>query len=157
MESIEKRVGDYLCEKHLTLATAESCTGGSIAGLVTSVPGSSQYFKGGVIAYANEVKTSVLGVDEETLSRYGAVSEQTVREMLRGVMDLMKVDCAVATSGIAGPGGGTIHKPVGTIWIGAAMDGKIVTFMQSGDSGRELNVDHAVNCALNLLLKLLVD
>jgi PncC family amidohydrolase len=157
MESIEKRVGDYLCEKHLTLATAESCTGGSIAGLVTSVPGSSQYFKGGVIAYANEVKTSVLGVDEETLSRYGAVSEQTVREMLRGVMDLMKVDCAVATSGIAGPGGGTIHKPVGTIWIGAAMDGEIVTFMQSGDSGRELNVDHAVNCALNLLLKLLAD
>ena len=115
--SLEEKIGELLKAKKLTLSTAESCTGGSIAALITSVPGSSEYFKGGVVAYSNEVKMNMLYVSPETLQKYGAVSRETVIEMVQGVMESMKTDCAVATSGIAGPGGGTPEKPVGTIWM----------------------------------------
>jgi nicotinamide-nucleotide amidase len=155
MDSIEKRIATALKARHYTLATAESCTGGSVAGLVTSIAGSSDYFKGGVVAYANEVKLDVLHVNPETLKQYGAVSEQTVREMALGVINLLHVDCAVATSGIAGPSGGTEGKPVGTIWMAAVVNDKIMTFEQTGDCGRSLNVTHAVNNVLELLLGLL--
>lgn len=115
---LEAVVGDRLREKGLTLATAESCTGGLIGHMITNVPGSSDYFMFGAVVYSNEAKNKILGVKKETLDKFGAVSEQTVREMLDGVCRISGVDCAVAVSGIAGPTGGTPQKPVGTVYIG---------------------------------------
>ena len=103
--------------KNLSLSTAESCTGGGIAALITSVPGSSEYFNGGIVAYSNEIKQDLLHVSAETLARHGAVSRETVVEMVKGAMKTLKTDCAVATSGIAGPGGGTAEKPVGLVYV----------------------------------------
>ncbi|OKZ09703.1 MAG: competence protein [Bacteroides oleiciplenus] len=148
---LEEIVGELLREKKLSLSTAESCTGGSIAALVTSVPGSSAYFNGGIVAYSNEVKMALLHVSAETLEKYGAVSRETVTEMARGAMKALKTDCAVATSGIAGPGGGSREKPVGTVWIAAAYKNEIVTFRQEGDDGRAENVQKAVQNALMML------
>ena len=111
----EEKVGELLKAKNFSLSTAESCTGGGIAALITSVPGSSEYFKGGIVAYSNEIKADLLHVSVETLAQYGAVSRETVVEMVKGAMKTLKTDCAVATSGIAGPGGGTPEKPVGTV------------------------------------------
>lgn len=151
---IEILIGELLKKKKLTLSTAESCTGGSIAARVTSVAGSSEYFKGSVVAYSNEVKMKLLGVSMETLEKKGAVSEETVIEMVKGAMEALKTDCAVATSGIAGPGGGTKQKPVGTVWIAAAYKNEICTMKQETDRGREMNVERAGNNALLLLRKL---
>ena len=153
--SLEEKIGELLNAKKMTLSTAESCTGGSIAALITSVPGSSEYFKGGVVAYSNEVKMNMLHVSPETLQKYGAVSRETVIEMVQGVMESMKTDCAVATSGIAGPGGGTPEKPVGTIWMAVACGGLIVTEKEEGDAGRAENVKKTVHNALLLLSRLL--
>lgn len=152
---IEEELGSVLRAKKMTLSTAESCTGGSIAALVTSVPGSSEYFKGGIVAYSNEVKENLLHVSPETLDTYGAVSRETVMEMAAGAMKTLKTDCAIATSGIAGPGGGTIDKPVGTVWIAVAYKNEIVTMKQIGDHGRTENVRKTVQNALELLLELL--
>ena len=148
---LEEEVGLLLKSKKLSLSTAESCTGGGIASLITSVPGSSEYFNGGIVAYSNEVKMSLLHVSAETLERHGAVSRETVIEMVKGAMKTLKTDCAVATSGIAGPGGGTPEKPVGTVWIAAAYKNEIVTMKQEGDSGRLGNVQNAIQNALLLL------
>ena len=126
---LEEEVGELLKSKNLSLSTAESCTGGGVAALVTSVPGSSEYFNGGIVAYSNEVKISLLHVSAEAL----------------------KTDCAVATSGIAGPEGGTSEKPVGTVWIAAAYKNEIVTFKQEGDDGRTRNVQNAIQNALKML------
>ena len=108
-------------KESLTLATAESCTAGNIAAMITAIPGSSRFYKGGIIAYSDEVKVNILGVSPETLASVGAVSEETVIEMVKGAMKSMNSDCAVATSGIAGPTGGTPGKPVGTMWIAVAV------------------------------------
>ena len=116
--SREIQLGKLLTANGLWLAVAESCTGGMLGHLITNVPGSSSYFKGGVIAYANEIKVGILGVPTETLDSYGAVSEQTVLEMARGVRSLFKADIGISVSGIAGPDGGTEEKPVGMVWIG---------------------------------------
>ena len=148
---LEEEVGELLKSKNLSLSTAESCTGGGVAAFVTSVPGSSEYFNGGIVAYSNEVKISLLHVSAETLERYGAVSQETVIEMVKGAMKALKTDCAVATSGIAGPGGGTSEKPVGTVWIAAAYKNEIVTFKQEGDDGRTRNVQNAIQNALKML------
>lgn len=113
-------VGQLLTERGETLSTAESCTGGLIGHRITSVAGSSAYYKGGVISYSNEIKERVLGVDRELLERHGAVSEPVVRQMAEGVRRLMDTDYGVATSGVAGPGGGTAEKPVGMVWIAVA-------------------------------------
>ena len=153
--SLEEKIGELLKAKKMTLSTAESCTGGSIAALITSVPGSSEYFKGGVVAYSNEVKMNMLHVSLETLQKYGAVSRETVIEMVQGVMESMKTDGAEATSGIAGPGGGTPEKPVGTIWMAVACGGLIVTEKEEGDAGRAENVKKTVHNALLLLSRLL--
>lgn len=150
--TIEEEIGAFLRSKRLSLSTAESCTGGGIAALVTSVPGSSDYFKGGIVAYSNEVKMDLLQVSSETLERHGAVSRETVVEMVKGAMKTMKTDCAVATSGIAGPGGGTAEKPVGTVWIAAACRDNIITMKQEGDEGRDKNVKKAIRNALFMLL-----
>ena len=114
---LETILGELLKQRNATIATAESCTGGRLAAALNAQSGSSAYFMGSVVAYANEVKEQVLGVEHDTLMQYGAVSEQTVRQMAEGVRRLMHTDYAIATSGIAGPDGGTEDKPVGTVWI----------------------------------------
>ncbi len=148
---LEEEIGKLLIANNLSLSTAESCTGGGVAALITSVPGSSGYFKGGIVAYDNEVKKNLLGVSPETLSVYGAVSRETVIEMAKGAMNRLKTDCAIATSGIAGPGGGTLEKPVGTVWIAVAYKNEIVTMKQEGDDGRAGNVEKAIKNALIML------
>jgi len=115
---LEVRLGELFEGSELWLAVTESSTGGLLGHLITNVPGSSTYFKGGVIAYANEVKADVLGVSSQTLDTFGAVSKETVIEMARGVRRILDSDIGVAISGIAGPGGGTDEKPVGTTVIG---------------------------------------
>src|ERR1035437_5080880 len=122
---IETQIGNLLRQRGLKLAVAESCTGGLIGHRITNVPGSSDYFNGGVIAYAYEAKVKLLGVSWDTLKAYGAVSRETVLEMATGACRSLQADMAVSVSGIAGPGGGLPGKPVGTTWIGlAASDGK---------------------------------
>ena len=153
MKALAEELGKLLLEKGLTLSTAESCTGGGIASVITSISGSSEYFKGGIVAYANEVKTALLGVSETTLEKHGAVSEETVQEMVKGAMKSMKTSCAIATSGIAGPGGGTPTPPVGTIWIAVACYDKIVTKKLQGDNGREKNTKNSIEKALSLLIE----
>ena len=156
MFSIQKRVGKLLIEKRLTVATAESCTGGGIAARLTSVAGSSAYVRGGIVSYQNDVKEELLGVNPDTIYKYGVVSEQTVVEMVKGAMKSLKTDCAIATTGIAGPGGEEPGKPVGTIWIAAAWgDDKIVTMRQEGDSGRTKNIERAIRNGLEMLYGLL--
>lgn len=152
---IEVAVGNLLREKNLTVSTAESCTGGHIAARITSIPGSSEYFLGGIVAYSNDVKMRLLQVSEDTLEKQGAVSEQTVIEMVKGAMNALKTDCAVATSGIAGPGGGTKEKPVGTVWIAASCKNEVRTMKQEMDLGREANVERASNNALLMLHELI--
>jgi nicotinamide-nucleotide amidase len=154
---VEIMLGQALRAAHLTLATAESCTGGSIAARITSVAGASDYFKGSVVAYSNDIKAALLHVALPTLATHGAVSEQTVVEMARGAQRALNVDCAVAVSGIAGPSGGTPDKPVGTVWMAAACGETLRTFCQTSDRGREMNVERAVNNALMLLYGLLLD
>lgn len=151
----EEELGKLLRAKNLSLSTAESCTGGRVAAAITSVAGCSEYFKGSVVAYSNEVKMGLLGVSAETLEKWGAVSRETVIEMAEGAMKALKTDCAIATSGIAGPGGGTAEKPVGTIWIAVAYKNEMLTVKQEGDNGREVNVRNAVQNALDLLVELL--
>lgn len=113
-------IGHLLLKSKLTLATAESCTGGLIGHRLTEVPGSSEYFLGGIIAYSNEIKVRVLGVKPETLNRHGAVSAETAGEMVRGVRRVLGADVAVSVTGIAGPGGGTADKPIGLTYIAVA-------------------------------------
>ena len=152
---LEILIGQLLRKKNLTLSTAESCTGGSIAARLTAFAGSSDYFKGSIVAYSNEVKVNLLHVSSETLDNYGAVSKETVIEMVKGAMESLKTDCAVATSGIAGPGGGTESKPVGTVWIAVAYKNEIRTFKQETNRGREMNVERAGDNALILLQELI--
>lgn len=144
-----------LRENGLTLATAESCTGGNIAHLLTLVPGSSDVFKGGVVSYANEVKTGILGVDQHTLDTNGAVSEATVRQMLQGALKACGAQCAVATSGIAGPGGAVPGKPVGTVWIGATTPQGTDVRLWNFAGDRQAVIDRASATALDMLLNLL--
>ena len=120
MEKLELRVGIHLNERKLTLSTAESCTGGLVASRITDVSGSSAYFLGGIVAYSYEAKAALLDVSWDTLNGKGAVSRETVIEMARGARKALGADIAVSVSGIAGPGGGTPDKPVGTVWVGLA-------------------------------------
>lgn len=152
---IEERIGEILKEKHLTMGTAESCTGGRIASMITSIPGSSDYFTGSVVSYSNEVKQGVLGVSEEDLARYGAVSKPVVEQMAWGALRALGCDCAVATSGIAGPGGGTPEKPVGTVWIAAVLQGRVISKQYSFGTIREQNIQRSATMALLMLMQLL--
>jgi PncC family amidohydrolase len=122
-ETLEIRAGDLLRRRELTLVVAESCTGGLVGDRLTDVPGSSDYFLGGIISYANQAKVHLLGVRPETLEAHGAVSQATVLEMARGVRAALPAEIGLAVSGIAGPGGGTPEKPVGTVWIGLCATG----------------------------------
>ena len=154
LKFLSKELSDKFWKEELTLATAESCTAGNIAAIITAIPGSSHFYKGGIVAYNNEVKINLLGVSPQTLEEKGAVSEETVIEMVKGAMKSMNSDCAVATSGIAGPTGGTPVNPVGTVWIAAGMKDKIITLKVSGDEGRQRNIEKATLNALQLLQKL---
>jgi PncC family amidohydrolase len=158
IEQLAQRINDKLRTKGLTLSTAESCTGGGIAAAITSIPGSSDIFKGGIVAYANEAKRSVLSVQETTLQHDGAVSEATVQQMAVGVARLMQTECAIATSGIAGPGGGTTEKPVGTVWLAVLVSGETHTrLLKLDDKGRNANIKETIQRALETLLTLLDD
>lgn len=139
----------------LTLATAESCTGGNIAHSITEVAGCSDVFKGGVVSYANEVKTNVLGVDAEVIASQGAVSEEVVRQMCQGAARLCGADCAVATSGIAGPGGGSPEKPVGTVWIAARTPRTIRAELFHFRGDRQAVIERATAQAMTMLSELL--
>ena len=147
---LEAILGELLKQKNATIATAESCTGGRLAAALNALPGSSSYYLGSVVAYANDVKQQVLGVEQDTLAQHGAVSEQTVREMAEGVRRLMHTDYAIATSGIAGPDGGTEDKPVGTVWIAwATPEGTVAERFQFGVARlREQITQRAVTTAL---------
>lgn len=118
-------LGKLLCARKEHIATAESCTGGLISSTLTDCPGSSDWFLGALVAYSNEIKNALLKVSAETLQQHGAVSEQTVRAMAAGACSLLGVDHAVAVSGVAGPGGGSPQKPVGTVWIGWSVAGEL--------------------------------
>jgi len=148
---VEEFVGEMLVQKSKTVSTAESCTGGNIAHLFTSVAGSSEFFKGSVVAYSNEIKTKVLVVSENDLLEYGAVSQQVVEQMAVGVRQLMDTDYAIATSGIAGPGGGTDEKPVGTVWIAVSGDGFLVSKEFRFGTMRNQNIARFTQSALLML------
>ena len=155
-ESPAERIGKLLAEKGWTISTAESCTGGAIARLFTENPGSSAYFKGSVVAYSNEVKANVLGVAAESIAQHGAVSRVVVESMAIQAIKLMNTDFAIATSGIAGPGGGTAEKPVGTVWIAVAYKEQIISQLYNFGNDRERNIARTAQNALFLLRKLLI-
>jgi len=148
-------LGSILTERGETLATAESCTGGNIAHEITRVAGSSVYFKGSVVAYSNEVKARVLNVSSETLSGFGAVSRETVLQMVSGVQRLLSSDCAIATSGIAGPGGGSVEKPVGTVWIAVRYGERSEAECFCFEGDREQVIARATQLALLMLIQLM--
>lgn len=152
-DAIEIQFGEVFRRKKYTVATAESCTGGYIAHLITSVAGSSDYFKGSVVAYSNEVKERVLGVNGRDIEKSGAVSEEVVKQMAEGVRRVTGADYAVSTSGVAGPGGGTPEKPVGTVWIGIATPEKTVAYKFVFSFTRERNIAKAAVKALELLME----
>lgn len=152
-DRLEKCIGRMLAENGKTVSAAESCTGGLISSLFTSVPGSSEYYLGSVTSYANSVKTGVLGVPAEIIEKYGAVSEECVREMAEGVRRITGSDFSVATSGIAGPGGGSDTKPVGLVCIGVSSQMGTETFRMVFKGDRKRNIDRFTANALNLLRK----
>ena len=150
-DRFETYIGKMLNDSGKTVSCAESCTGGLISELFTSVPGSSGYFLGAVTSYANSVKTGVLGVSEETIARYGAVSSECVREMAEGIRRITGSDFSVATSGIAGPGGGSPEKPVGLVWIAVSSEKGTETFSHTYKNDRRRNIERFAASALNHL------
>ena len=154
-ETLDELVHKTLIAKGKTLATAESCTGGNIARLLTAQAGASAYFKGGIIAYSNEVKECALGVKHSTLETHGAVSEETVREMVEGVRKRLCADYAIATTGIAGPTGGTPEKPVGTVWVAVCDKEHTVTQLMHYGDRRQQTIDRTTNQAYSMLMKLI--
>jgi nicotinamide-nucleotide amidase len=155
-EGLEIVIGKLLKQQGKTMGTAESCTGGYIAHLITSVAGSSAYYKGSVISYANDVKENILNVRHETLMQSGAVSEETVRQMAHGAIQKLNVDYVVATSGIMGPGGGSEEKPVGTVWIAAASREKVEARVFHFRFDRERNISQTGHAALDFLRKFIL-
>ena len=152
-DRLETCIGRMLAEKGKTVSAAESCTGGMISSLFTSIPGSSEYYLGSVTSYANSVKSGVLGVDPAIIQEHGAVSEKCVRAMAEGVRRITGSDYSVATSGIAGPGGGSDEKPVGLVWIAVSSQMGTETFKMVFKGDRKRNIDRFAANALNLLRK----
>lgn len=153
--SLAEVLGQMLRERELSVSFAESCTGGNLAHRITEIPGSSAYFLGSVVSYGNNVKADVLGVSRSVIAREGAVSEEVVREMADGVSKLMRTNCAIATSGIAGPEGGTKYKPVGTVWMAAKYNSAIVTECIHFDGDRNTVIQSATNHSMMMLINLL--
>jgi nicotinamide-nucleotide amidase len=150
-QKIEEILAQKFISDEISLGTAESCTGGNIAHKITSIPGSSKFYMGSVVSYSNEIKTNILNVSKNTLENHGAVSEETVKEMASGLKKLLHVDYAIATSGIAGPHGGTDAKPVGTIWIAIATPNSIETKKLQLGNNRWRNIEMTSSIALNML------
>ncbi len=155
-EPIEKTTGRILEANNKTMCTAESCTGGYIAHLITSIPGSSAFYKGSVVSYANEIKKDLLGVEAETLQRVGAVSEEVVIQMAKGALAAMKTDYAIAVSGIMGPDEGSAEKPVGTVWVAIGSNQKVEAHKLSFRFDRMRNIQLTTANALNLLRKFIL-
>jgi len=155
-ETLQKVIGSLLKEKNATLATAESCTGGNIARLITSVKGSSNYFKGSIVAYSNEIKENILKVKNTDIVKHGAVSKEVVEQMAIGVKKLFNTDYAIATSGIAGPDGGTDEKPIGTTWIAVAGPNEIYVKKYTFGTRRDIIIRRASSKSLDKLRKLIL-
>lgn len=154
---ISRQIGDILYASGLTIGTAESCTGGRISEAIIAIPGSSDYYKGGIVAYTDEVKERILGVPHEILEGYTAVSEEVARKMVLGTINTIDVDFAIASTGYAGPGGGTKDNPVGTIWLAYGNKEEVRTFKLTEDFGRDINLAIATNKAIRLMLDFLKD
>jgi len=153
-DDLENILDKQLKEKKLTLALAESCTGGKLASLFTAIPGCSSYFKGGIVCYSNEIKQQLLGVDPQLLEKHGAVSQPVVEAMAAGAYRVFNADCIIAVSGIAGPDGGTPEKPVGTVWIAVSYKGKIQSQKYLFSQNRESNILRACNNGIRMLLEI---
>ena len=152
---LSREISALLYEKGKTVGTAESCTGGRIAEAIIATPGASNYFKGSIVSYVNEIKERLLGVDQEVLEEQTAVCEEVARQMVKGACKTLNVDFAISVTGIAGPGGGTPKIPVGTIYIGCGSPDDIVTVKLQEDNGRDQNLVKATNKALLLFLEFL--
>jgi nicotinamide-nucleotide amidase len=156
-ETMQQVLGKLLLNHNKTISTAESCTGGAIASLITSVPGASAYFEGSIVSYACGVKEMLLDVKKSTLENYGAVSEETVKEMLSGLLNKMKTDYGIAVSGIMGPDGGTPEKPVGTVWIAVGNKEKQVVQKLKQRFERQKNIEVTAVMALNMMRKFVLE
>lgn len=154
--SLEKLLGKILKRNDKTVSTAESCTGGKIASMLTSVPGSSAYFEGSIVSYSNSIKTSVLKVNKNDIEKYGAVSQQVVEQMAIRAIKLLGTDYSIATSGIAGPDGGSDEKPVGTVWIAVASKEDVISTEFHFRSNRENNILRAAHMGMIMLIKSLL-
>ena len=154
-KSLEEKVVELLAERHYTVTTAESCTGGMIAGTIVNAAGATEVLNEGYITYSNEAKERLVGVSHETLERFGAVSEQTAREMAEGAARAAGADAALSATGIAGPGGGTEEKPVGLVYIGCTLNGKTEVKECRFDGNRMENRLHTVKTALEMLQSML--
>jgi nicotinamide-nucleotide amidase len=152
-ETLEQIVGKLLKEQGKTISTAESCTGGYISHLITKIPGSSEYYMGSVISYSYDIKENELGVSKEILEKQGAVSQEVVEQMAKAIRTKYKTDYSISASGIAGPGGGTEEKPVGTVWIAVATPEKVISEKFLFGNNRERNIHKTANAALNMLRK----
>ncbi|TKT88727.1 competence/damage-inducible protein A [Dyadobacter frigoris] len=152
-DELESIIGKLLLQNDATVSTAESCTGGFVANQITNVPGSSGYYEGSIISYSNAIKMHILGVSRETLEDFGAVSEQTAREMAEGARRKLNTTYAISTTGIAGPDGGTPEKPVGTVWIACATPKETVTQLLTLRNDRKVNIELTSSYVLNLLRK----
>lgn len=152
---LSKSISELLYNSDKTLGTAESCTGGRIAEAIIAVPGASNYFKGGIVSYTNEVKEKVLGVSHEVLEQQTAVCEEVAKEMVLGAIKVLGVDFAVSATGVAGPTGGTQENPVGTIYVGYGSEEDVRVLKLSEDFGRDINLAIATNAALKSIFAFL--
>ena len=156
LTTLEESLQILAVRQKIKIGTAESCTGGSIAKRITSVPGSSAYYEGSVVCYSYDLKMNLLDVNPKTLEKHGAVSEDTVKEMCLSCVDKLNIDVAIAVSGVAGPGGGTEEKPVGTIWLACGNKSRMVTKKLSLAKDRKINIEYTTTYALNMLRKFLM-
>jgi nicotinamide-nucleotide amidase len=154
-KTVAQILGQLLHERELTISCAESCTGGNIAHRIVQVPGSSSYFQGSVVSYSNDVKVNVLGVKRTDLEKNGAVSRQVVQQMVEGVCRIMRTDCGIATSGISGPDGGSLFKPVGTVWLAVKCLDKVVTECVHFNGNRDEVIESATNHGMIMLINML--
>ena len=152
---LSKNISELLYNSEKTLGTAESCTGGRIAEAIIAVPGASNYFKGGIVSYTNEVKENILKVSHQVLEEQTAVCQEVARQMVLGAIEALQVDFAISATGVAGPAGGTAENPVGTIWIGYGSKDDVRTIKLTEDYGRDINLVIATNTALKAMFAFL--
>lgn len=149
---LSREISQFIWEKGKTLGTAESCTGGRIAEAIILMPGASNYFKGSIVSYTNEIKEKILGVSHDVLEENTAVCEDVAIAMVKGAIKALDVDYAISATGVAGPSGGTHEIPVGTIWLACGSEDDVITLKIEEDNGRELNLSNATTKALQLFL-----